>query len=87
MERVKRDWLTCQINEEGLIYTVIPITKAETEVIRSLFPRVSIVRTMRQKSKRHKYYCEEDRAAMACLEMMRSGAAKTIDEVVTSPCS
>lgn len=31
-----------------------------------------IARTMKQKSKRHKYYCEENRAAMKYLEEIRS---------------
>lgn len=48
-----------------------PISKAEKDAIREKFPRICIVRTMKQKSKRHRYYCEESRAAMEYLRKLR----------------
>ena len=51
---------------------MIAITKAEKEVIREQFPNVHIVRTMKQKSKRHRYYCVEDRRVMRLLDRMRN---------------
>jgi len=38
---------------------MIAINKTEKELIASTFPNAHIVRTMKQKSKRHRYYCEE----------------------------
>lgn len=51
---------------------MVLISKEEKEKINKRFPRVHIARTMKQKSKRHKYYCEENRAAMRYLEELRS---------------
>ncbi len=51
---------------------MVLISKEEKEKINRRFPRVHIARTMKQKSKRHKYYCEENRAAMRYLEELRS---------------
>lgn len=50
---------------------MIAINKTEAEAIRANFPDVHIVRTMKQKSKRHRYYCEESRAAMRYLNRIR----------------
>lgn len=38
---------------------MILITKDEAESVRRCFPDVHIVRTMKQHSDRHRYYCEE----------------------------
>lgn len=38
---------------------MIKITKSESEAVRKVFPRVEIVRTCIQKSKRHRYYLPE----------------------------
>ena len=43
---------------------MIAISKQEKDVIVKRFPNVHIVRTMKQKSKRHRYYCEESRGVM-----------------------
>ena len=43
---------------------MIAITASEKEAIRERFPRVHIVRTMKQDSKRHHYYMVEDGAPM-----------------------
>lgn len=51
---------------------MISISKDEKEIIQDYYPRVHITRTMKQKSKRHRYYCEEDRRVMALLKRLRS---------------
>lgn len=53
---------------------MIAISKAEKEVISERLPNVHIVRTMKQKSKRHHYYCEETKQVMQILSQIRSGA-------------
>ena len=50
---------------------MIEINKNEKEVIAKRFPTVHIVRTMKQKSKRHHYYCEESKGVMRYLEETR----------------
>lgn len=50
---------------------MVEVSKAEAEIIRERYPHVYIVRTMRQKSKRHHYYCEEARKAMMLLAELR----------------
>lgn len=52
---------------------MIAITKQEKEMIIKRFPNVHIVRTMKSKSKRHHYYCEESRGVMSLLAQKRSG--------------
>ena len=51
---------------------MIAINQREAEAIRKRYPKVFIVRTMKQRSKRHKYYCEEDRRAIALINEMRN---------------
>ena len=36
------------------------------------FPHVHIVRTMKNKSKRHRYYCEESKGVLRLLEKTRN---------------
>ena len=50
---------------------MIAITKAEKDDINAQFPSAHIVRTMRHKSKRHHYYCEETKGVMRYLEEAR----------------
>lgn len=50
---------------------MIAITKEERDVIASRFPEAHIVRTMKQKSKRHRYYVEESRPVMRYLNSVR----------------
>ena len=50
---------------------MIAINKAEKEAIAKQLPNVHIVRTMRQKSKRHHYYCEESKQVTQILNQMR----------------
>lgn len=52
---------------------MIAISKAEKEAICTQFPNTHIVRTMKQKSKRHHYYCEESKQVMRILFEMRYG--------------
>lgn len=55
---------------------MIVIDKSEKEIIRKMFPKVHIVRTMKQDSKRHHYYCEETKDVLRCLSKIRnSGGA------------
>ena len=56
---------------------MIAINKAEKEAIRERFPYVHIVRTMKQRSKRHRYYCEETTSVMKFLNRTRSQGAVT----------
>lgn len=51
---------------------MVAITKEESQVIRQRFPNAHIVRTMKQKSKRHHYYCEETKRVMNTLAELRS---------------
>lgn len=50
---------------------MVLITKDEKEIIRKQFPKICIVRTVKAKSNRHRYYCEEYPAAMKVLRKMR----------------
>lgn len=50
---------------------MIQITKAEKDAISVQFPNVHIVRTMKQKSKRHHYYCEETKQVVRFLKKTR----------------
>lgn len=54
---------------------MIAVNKEEKNAIRERFPNVHIVRTMKQKSKRHRYYCEESRGVLNLLNEMRGGDA------------
>ena len=50
---------------------MITISKEEAKAVREKFPNVHIVRTMRQKSKRGRYYCEESRKVISFIRNMR----------------
>ena len=60
---------------------LIAINKEEKDAVLAKFPNVHIVRTMKQKSKRHRYYCEESRGVMKLIENMRSGNTESRKEV------
>lgn len=60
---------------------MINISKREKEAIAKYFPNVHIVRTMKQKSKRHRYYCEESKSVMRFLKELREADAKTRQRV------
>ena len=51
---------------------MVSISKEETKQIRKLFPNAHIVRTMKNKSKRHRYYCEESRGVKRYLDKVRN---------------
>lgn len=51
---------------------MVAITKDEKEAILKQYPKINIVRTMRQDSKRHHYYMEEAKGAMALLRRLRN---------------
>lgn len=50
---------------------MIAISAKEKEIIAEKLPNVHIRRTVRQKSKRHKYYMEESKSAMRLLNDLR----------------
>lgn len=52
---------------------MISINKSEAKAIRENLPNVHIVRTMKQKSKRGHYFCEESRQTIKFLEDFRNG--------------
>ena len=54
---------------------MVLISKPEKEAIRERFPKVGITRTMKQRSKRHRYYCEESPAVMRFLNKLRGTGA------------
>lgn len=56
---------------------MIAITKAEKDAISVQFPNTHIVRTMKQKSKRHHYYCEESKPVMRYLNSVRKNSGVT----------
>ena len=51
---------------------MVAISESEKKAISEKYPWVSIVRTMRQDSGRHHYYCTEDRGAMKLLRKLRT---------------
>lgn len=51
---------------------MIAIDKAEKEAICARFSDVHIVRTMKQKSKRHRYYCAEIPSVVKFLSQIRN---------------
>lgn len=50
---------------------MIAINKSEKDAITARFPHIHIARTMKQKSKRHHYYCEESNAVMKFIAELR----------------
>ena len=54
-----------------MIFEVIAITASEKKAICERFPRLHIVRTMKQDSKRHHYYMVEEAAPMRMLRELR----------------
>lgn len=50
---------------------MISINKEEANAIREKFPNTHIVRTCKQKSSRHRYYCEESRPVVNYINKMR----------------
>ncbi len=50
---------------------MVKINAAEKQAISKKFPDVRIVRTMKSDSKRHHYYCEEQREVVCYLRELR----------------
>ena len=50
---------------------MVAISAEEKKVISERYPNVHVVRTMKHDSKRHRYYCTEDRRVMSLLAAMR----------------
>lgn len=51
---------------------MVAITKEEKEQILEKYPNTHFVRTMKQQSSRHHYYCEETPSIMRLLKKIRS---------------
>lgn len=51
---------------------MIPINKEDAKAIREYLPDVHIIRTMKQKSKRGHYFCEESRRTIKFLNALRN---------------
>lgn len=58
---------------------MIAITKNEKEEISINFPEAHIVRTMKQKSKRHRYYCEETERVLNFIKSLREERGVRVD--------
>ena len=58
---------------------MILITQEEKQVIQEKFPEVYITRTMKRDSKRHHYYCSEDRRVMAFLRKRKNRSQKAVE--------
>lgn len=57
---------------------MISINKTEAMALRKNLPNVHIVRTMKQKSKRGRYFCEESKSAIYFLKNLRKGQPLSI---------
>lgn len=53
---------------------MIAISAAEKKIIAERMPDLHIRRTVKQKSKRHRYYMEESKGAMRLLSSLRGQA-------------
>lgn len=57
---------------KGREQPMILINKEEKEAIIKEFPRAYITRIAKQKTKRHRYYCEETREILKFLNHLRT---------------
>lgn len=64
---------------ERLYVLMLAITKFEASELRRRCPNVHIVRTMKQKSRRGNYFCEETVAAIRVIKELRSGEISDIE--------
>lgn len=55
---------------------MVAISADEKKIIREEYPEVHIVRTMKQKSKRHHYYMAEEPGPMRLLRRLRGEPEK-----------
>ena len=51
---------------------MISINKEEAKAIRENFSNIQIIRTVKQKSKRGRYFCEENNSVIKFLNKMRN---------------
>lgn len=54
---------------------MIAINKSEAKQLREMLPQAHIIRTMKQKSKRGRYFCEEVKLVVDALREIRSSGA------------
>lgn len=59
---------------------MIAINKAEKEALVKRFPNAHIVRTMKKKSKRHRYYCEESFGVVKFINSLRNNVDSSEDK-------
>lgn len=59
---------------------MIEITKEEKKIITAAFPDTVVRRTVKQKSKRGRYFMTEDPDQMRLLHSLRSGKSVLIDK-------
>ena len=57
---------------------MITISYEEKSIIVKEYPNADIVRTVKQKSKRHHYYMAEERGPMELLRRLRGDSAKPL---------
>lgn len=53
---------------------MISISAKEKNIIAAKMPKIHIRRTVKQKSKRHRYYMEESKSALRLLASLREGS-------------
>ena len=68
-----------KFRRKGMISHLISINKTEKEAIKKAYPNAHVVRTMRQKSKRNHYYCEETPYVKRFLANLRNGTSKHVE--------
>lgn len=61
---------------------MIAVSKSEKEAIIKQFPNAYMVRTVKHKSKRHRYYCEESPKVLRYLDDIRSGRVDGYQESI-----
>ena len=71
MSNVNSDIIQILIEKDVYFTQMITVSKDEAVILRQEIPEVSIVRTMKQKSKRHHYYCEETYNVFEILKKIR----------------
>lgn len=58
---------------------MIAINKSEKEAIKKAYPTAHVVRTMKQKSKRHHYFCEETKHVVEFLAFIRKSSVREVE--------
>lgn len=60
---------------------MIPVSKQETIKLRECYPEIFIVRTAKQKSKRHRYLCPPEERYMRLISSTNGQAAEIVKEI------